>query len=255
MFKKNKKNILRQPKIYSAPKDRDSKPFPAYIKIIILILIVLSGLGYLILYSPVFKISTIDIIGFHTDESRTYLEKFKGTNIFYIDTKTISGDLNQQNPEFQNIRVSCGIPNILRVEFAERQPVVVWNSGGKLYLMDENAVAYKQVDAIPPDLISVIDNQSMDVNPPEQIASSNFINFIKDVKTKISSMDLEIKQYEINETIFQVDAILANNVKIIFDTTRSSTDQVDAVSTVYRDHKAEISKYMDVRVEGKVYYQ
>lgn len=254
-FNKKQKNILRIPKIYSAPKDQIKKPVPKFIKYIILFLVILAGLVYVLFFSSIFTAKNIVTEGRPSDETLTYLEQFKGRNIFMIQAKEIAGVVKEKNTQFKTVDVSLGIPSTLRIIFTERLPVVVWQTNGKSYLLDENAIAFKEVDTPNKDLITIVDNKNIEVNLPVQIASSNFIDFLKNVNSKIGQLDMKILKFEIGETTFQVDAITDKNIKIIFDTTRSVSDQMDAAQKAYKEKKDEIKQYMDVRVEGKVYYQ
>jgi len=254
-FRKKQKNILRVPKIYSAPKDQIKKPVPKIVKYIILILVILSGLVYVLFFSSIFTVKSINTEGNPSDETLTYLDQFKGKNIFMIRAKEIASVVKEKNTQFKTVDVSLGIPSTFRVIFEERLPVVVWQTNGKNYLLDENAIAFKQVDTPSQDLITIVDNKNIEVNPPVQIASSNFIDFLKSVNSKMGQLDMKIVKFEVGETTFQVDAVTDKNIKIIFDTTRSVTDQMDAAEKTYKEKKDEIKQYMDVRVEGKVYYQ
>lgn len=253
--KKRQKNILRQPKIYTAPVDREKKQMPSFFKKIIVVGVVLIGLIYLFLFSPVFKIRTINLMGQPSEDSLALLEKFKGDNIFRIHAGQLQTSLINDNPKFQNVSVSLGIPSTLRVIFTERNPEIVWQSGSQYYLVDEKDIAYQQVDAPPKDLILVVDNKNIPVNPPEQIANANFIDFLKTAKLKLSSeLNFAVTKFEISETTFQVTASTDKNIQVILDTTKSISDQIDAAKQTYNADKNGVKQYLDVRVPGKVYY-
>lgn len=254
-FNKKQKNILRIPKVYSAPKDQIKKPVPKFVKYFIFILAIIVGLAYVLFFSSVFTIKNIATEGSPSDETLTYLDQFKGRNIFMIRAKEIASVVEEKNTQFKTVDVSLGIPSTLRVIFTERLPVAVWQTNGKNYLLDENAIVFTQTDAVDKDLMIVVDNKNIEVKPPVQISSSNFIDFLKNVNSKIGQLGMKISKFEIGETTFQVDAMTDKNIKIIFDTTRSVSDQMDAAEKTYKEKKDEIKQYMDVRVEGKVYYQ
>ena len=246
---------FRQPKIYVPEAEKTKKPLPKFVKIIILTLILFVALIYLIFFSPVFKVKKIDLMGKPSEAGQTYLESFVGTNIFRLHPSAMSDELKILDPEFGDINVAAGIPNVIRVKFETRQAVSIWQTGTNFYLVDNNEIAYQKIDAKPDNLILVVDNKAVAITPPVQIASSNFVEFLKKVQVKIIDSGLEIDHYEINETTFQVDAVTKQGIKIIFDTTRPASDQMDALKTVYDAHKNEIKQYLDVRVQGKVYYQ
>lgn len=247
--------IQRQPKIYVPASEKVKKPVRKYVKIIIIIFIIAFFLAYLLFFSPIFKVKSLDIMGTPSEQSQVYLESFNGTNIFQLHPSAIKSELSILNPEFANIRVSVGIPSVIRVTFQERSPALVWQSGDNIYLVDDNVVAYKKILTKPDNIIFLVDLKAVGVVPPQQIASSNFAEFLKTVKAKMTDTGLEVDHFEINETTFQVDAVTKQGPRVIFDTTRSVTDQIDALAIVYKDHKDDIKQYVDVRVEGKVYFQ
>ena len=247
--------VVRPPKIYSPPKEERPFVLPRVFKIIIIIIIVFSALFYLFIFSPCFKIKTIEIIGSPPSEISLYLNQFKNSNIFLFNVRGMTEELKSKYPEFLDIEVSRGIPSTLRVRFEERSPKIIWQSNYKYYLVDENGLVFKVVENRPLDLPLVIDNKNLVISLPSQIATTNFVDFIINAKIKIKDYGLQINQFEINETIFQVDAQTDKNIKIIFDITRNLSDQLDAFGKVYSEHKDEIKEYLDLRVEGKVYYK
>jgi len=259
MFGKKEKNILKQPKIYSPPKEQKPFVFPRYLKIIIVVLISLAILIYLIFFSTIFKINNFQIIGNVSDDSNKKIENARGENIFFYNSKILEEDLKKDNPQFLNIKVSKGIPNLLRVKIEERSPQIIWKTDNKIFLVDEEGVAFKEIPTEESyTLPKVTDNKNINMIIPSQIATSNFIIFIKDLFNKVNgdpSYSIKIESFQINETIFQVDAITDKGIKMIFDTTRPLSDQLDAFSKVYKDHKDEIKEYIDLRVEGWVYYK
>lgn len=256
MFSKYKrKDILRQPKVYVPPKEQVPFALPKYLKWSIIILIIIIGLGYLLFFSPIFKIRHVEIIGNSSPAVAQLLNSFKSQNIFRLDSSKIQEDLEKNFPEYLEIKVSRGIPNILRTQFTARQAKIVWQSDSNYYLVDKDAYAFLKIDNPPANLIKTIDNKNIPVDLPGQIASNNFIDFLENSKTKLSALQITVDHFEVNETTFQVTAVTDNNIKIIFDVTRNITDQIDAFDKVYQEHKDEIKQYIDLRVEGKVYYQ
>ncbi len=255
MFGKKKKDLLRQPKIYSAPKEQLSTILPKIFKIVVIFFIVIFGLLYLFLFSPVFRIKNLELIGNFTNENQKFLDNFKGENIFLLKSKNIKEDLKKQNPQFLDIEVSRGIPSTLRIQFIERTPAIIWQTQNKFYLVDSDGFIFKEVGGDTNDLPKVLDNKNLEVKILDQIVTANFINFLIDVNLKIQNLGLKINQFQVNDTIFQVEGITDKGIKIIFDTTRQVSDQLDAFEKVYNEHKSEIKEYLDVRVEGWVYYK
>ncbi len=254
--KKIPKQIIRQPKIYSPPKEKEERKIPKIIKVLIFLVILVIALIYILLLSPLLQIKKIEIVGNLPSDNQDYLNQFKGQNLFFVKSGKISSTLQNKFPEFLNIEVLKGIPNILKVQIEEREVKIIWQSQSRYFFVDADGLAYKETnsDSIA-NLVQVVDNKNIEVIPPQQIATTNFTASILNLNAEIKTAGFEIKQFEVNDTIFQVSALTSAGFKIIFDTTRSLSDQVEAFSQVYRDHKDEIKEYVDIRVEGKVYYK
>lgn len=259
MFGKKEKNILKQPKIYSPPKEQRPFVFPRYLKVIIAILISIIAVVYLLFFSTIFKINNFDIIGNVSEDSNKNIENARGQNIFIYNSKELEDRLKKDNPQFLNIKVSKGIPNLLRIKIEERSPQIIWKTNDKVFLVDEEGIAFKEIPSEENyTLAQVTDNKNIAITIPSQVATSNFIIFIKDLLNKVNndqSYSVRIDSFQINETIFQVDAITDKGFKMIFDITRPLSDQLDAFLKVYKDHKDDIKEYIDLRVEGWVYYK
>lgn len=242
-----------QPKIFNNVQEK--KPFvvPKYLKIIFVGIVLFVLLIILVFFLPVFKVKNIEIIGSPSEKLKNEIENFKGQNIFEFDVSSAEQVLSQNNREFTSIKIYRGIPDTLRVRFFPREPNIIWQTYDKKYLIDKDGFLFDEViNSI--DLPIVYDEKNLDIAIGKQIASSNFVNFIKNVKNKLNEQGIEVKQFTISETTFQVKA-QTNDCYIIFDTIRPFSDQIDAFQIVYKEHKSEITEYIDVRVEGWVYYK
>lgn len=253
----NKRNLnLRNPKIYNPPKEKSDFVFPKYLKGLIVVAVLLGLIIASALYLPIFKIEHLEIVGAPNESAIEYLERNKGENIFLTNAKKLEKDLIIINPAFINIEVSKGLPGTLRISFEERSSKMIWRSSGKSYLLDSEGYAYREIPSDGSVLLpKVVDNKNLAVSVPSQIVTENFVTFVTNLNSGLGNIKLAVKQYEVDETTFQIAALLDSNIKIIFDTTRNLTDQIDAVNLVYFPHKAEIKQYLDVRVEGKAYFQ
>lgn len=249
------RDFLRQPKIYSAPKEQKKFVFPKFVKVLIWLSLLIIGLIYLIYFSSVFKIKSIQIVGEPKKESEQYLENYKNKNIFSLKTNQIKEKLATDNPEYLNVKILKGIPSTLRVIFETRIAKIIWVSSTNSYLVDANGIVFKKDDT-ETNLVKVLDKKRIVVEIPSQITTQNFISFVISAQDQVSNYnDFKVDHFEIDETTFQVDAITDKKIKIIFDTTRTLSDQIDAFKKAFEEKKSEITEYIDVRVEGVVYYK
>jgi cell division septal protein FtsQ len=259
MFKradKRERLNLTNPKTYNPPAEEKEFKFPKILIILFLFIVIAAILTFILVLSPVFKIQNIEVKGTLPDEAQTYLDGFKGQNIFLIKSSNIADALKTKYPEYLDVSVYKGIPNVLKITFDERDAVLVWQTGSQNYLVDDTGLAFKKLETLENNSLPVVvDAKNIVLTIPSQVVTENFIKFVTDAKVKIKDAGLTLKQFEINETFFQVDAVTDTGLKIKFDISRTLTDQMDAFNKVYGEHKADIKQYIDLRVPGKVYYQ
>jgi len=246
-------SYLRQPKVYNPPKEKLPLIWPKFIKLSIICFILVGGLIYFVGFSSFFKINAVEIKGTSSDEIKQITESYKTKNIFFTDFKPLEKDLILAKPEFFSVRVYRGIPNILRVEFAERKPKLIWSTQNRQYLVDENSILFKESTS-EGNLPLVKDLKNLPVTIPSQIASASFVTFLKSTQSELNNRKFEFDYFEVNETTFQVSAVLKNGIRIMFDTTRSLSYQLEALEKVYSDNKDKIKQYIDVRVDGWAYF-
>lgn len=259
MFKPQK-NILRQPKIFtpqdigyssqSAPNKKNSSKF---IKILIVFIIILGGLVYLFFYSPIFKIKNIIVEGAFLEGSG--FEGLMAKNILFINTADVKNEFSQKYPELNIVKIVRGLPDTLKIKLEEHQAKILWQTQDKNYLVDSSGVIFKEIEGVS-DLPQVKDNKDLAVVLNRPVVTTNFINFIAELNANFNQeTGLIIDRYAVNETIFQIDAVTVLGWKVIFDTTRKAQDQLSDLSRFLKDHQSEVKEYVDVRVEGRVYYK
>lgn len=247
---------LRNPKIYSPPKETKKRVIPKSIIILFLVIIIICALFITIFFSPLFKIKEIKIDGEIDQNTISYINQNINNNIFLFDTNKIKNEILKNNLQITDVNVYRGIPGTIKITLFERLPKLIWQTSGTKYLIDEKGIIYYKInpDEIY-DLTIITDNKNLSVALNSEVATINFIDFVFEINSKLKENAYDISEYQINETIFQIDAITKDNKKIIFDTTRSSSDQIDALILTAKEHKEEIKSYIDLRVEGKVYYE
>jgi cell division septal protein FtsQ len=248
------RNILRTPKVFQAPRDEERLILPKIIKILIIAVILFLGLVYLFLFSPVFQIKNIEIVGSPSDEVKKILDGLKGLNIFSFHAQTLEQNIIAKNQNYLSVRIDRGLPDTVRVKFQDREAKIVWQTRDQLYFVDKDAILFQKAEDSG-GLSIVKDLRNLEVTFPAQIATTNFVDFVRSAQTEIAQSNLIIQEFQIDETTFQLEALTDKGFKIIFNTLRPLSEQIDAFRTVYEKNKDQIKEYIDLRVEGWVYYK
>lgn len=226
---------------------------------VILSIILVSFLYWLFFYSPLFKVKNI-ILSQDIPQSLFFvLDEIKGENIFRLDVTQEREKLINVNPEIKEIKFVRGIPDTLKLQFEFRKKSVVWKSGDKFYLVDNEGIIFEEKDSTPEDekgVILINDLRSVPINLHTKILTNDFLDFIEELYLKLpEQIKITPTSLEIDETTFQVSVLTDQNFKIKMDTTRKLQPQVDALKLVLEQHRQEVSEYIDVRVKGWAYFK
>jgi cell division septal protein FtsQ len=256
LFKSNRKKLnLRQPKVFRAGEDHTKEPLPKFVKVLIFLLIILAILFYMFFLSPWMKIKNIEIIGSPSDKVMEQINELKGHNIFLFSSSKEERKLINEDKDYSNIKIYRGIPDIIKIVFYDRNPQIILETQGIKYLVDENGIIYKEDSGNYSGLPTVVDTNNLSIRLSSQIFTSSFLNFVKSANNGLAQAKIKVVDFEIAETTFQVSAITDNNIKIMFNTLIPLSSQMDAFNQVYGQNKNDIKQYIDLRVEGRVYYQ
>lgn len=245
---------LRNPKVYTTPFEKEKKTPPKILILSFLSLIVLGGLFYFLFYSSFFKLKNI-IIENPQPEINEVVQELKGKNIFLFNTREIKGKISQKLPDAENIQVARGLPDTLRIQFQKKGPRIIWQTQGKDYLVVSSGEIYREArEEI--DLPLVKDNNNIAITLGQKVASENFLDFTTELNALFNqATSFQITRFEVNETLFQLDAKTDQGWKVIFDTTRKASEQLADLMTFLKSHKSEATQYIDLRVKGRVYFQ
>jgi cell division septal protein FtsQ len=256
--------VERIPKIIVPTEEK--KPgfrFTAKTLYLILIIVAVILIAYGLFFSSFFKVENIDLKGANLVDG----EKVKKVvmfalneepNIFLYNGSNIAAKIKDNFPLISEVSIQKGIPDTIRIIIIERQPVIVWQTADKKYLVDKDGYAYLEADANnSKDLPVIIDSQNIPVKLSSRIASRNFLDFVRQMIEKFSPRtNLKAKELRINETTFDLTIVTTDGYSVFFDTTRDAEIELDDLRRVLTHlNGSKPKEYIDLRVEGWAYYK
>lgn len=250
---KNRLKSTNKPYISTA-KYKSVIYLPIGLKKMILIGLALAIFSWIFLFSPWFRVDKIEILGQVSPETVNIIKQFYGKNIFLLADRVGERALIEKEPGLKRLKIVRGLPNMIRIQVVERTSIANWRSGETWYKVDDDGVVFK-IDP-EPNQIKITDDQNLPIKIGQKIAGREFFDFAEAVaKTLPTVVDLQYQTGHVGETTFNLKVKTDRGVEIFFDTTVSLDRQLDALQRVWNQKRDEIKQFIDVRIEGYVYYQ
>lgn len=226
-------------------------PFLPYIKTAFYVCILLA-VFYFLVFSQVFSIKNVEIEGAKSVEMSDYINKnLLGKNIIVLAPGKFLSSLTEEYPIIEEANIVRGLPSTVRVSVTERKQLLIWCSL-KCFEIDTKGVAYQETER-PKDKIFLTDKSNIEISSGQQVASENFIDFYLKAADQLDQMELNPTESYIEDTTFKLIFKTKDGWNVIFDTSESLDNQIEALKQVLEKNRSDIKEYVDVRVEGVAY--
>jgi len=239
----------------------------------LLIISILAGLIYLFFYSPIFNITKIEITGLQNIPRDVLEEKiikwqlsqrrfliFKQDNLFLFSKSWLRKNIENKYA-LDELKVSKKLFHTLKVNVKEKLPKLIWITNSQYYYLETNGIvsAVADKEKLIQNLPSVFDAGNNDITVGEVVISDKIVDFIDKLNDKIKQeTKIIITNYVFPERkSTQVNAITNEGWAIYFEANNDLDSQVinlnEGLAKKIKDTKN--LEYIDLRVEGRVYYK
>jgi len=256
---------------------RNQKKKSKIFLIIFLVLILLGGLSYLIVYSPVFKIKQIKISGverFNESQIIFQLKNFvinqSGFNKFLGSDNILSWmngmvGLEQKYPIFENLAIKKSLlKRTIEITVKERERFGAWCMGSvasstpQCFWFDKNGLVFDEAPYTEGFLINKVNDLSGRIlKTGDLVLPDNlFQNFIKIYsvldKVGLKTNNLLLENIELQEMILEASG---SYPKIYFSLRNDPNFSISGLNSLKQDPGLAKLLYIDLRTENRVYYK
>ncbi len=251
-------------------------------------LLLLAGIFYAVVYSPLFKITRINT-DTDTEElksffnSRSKLAKFLGANNILVWNNNV-GDFLKQNPQIINLSVEKNYFNRgIKINFQKRERFGIWclqaltntdltqtnaeNSQYKsvfsprefvCWWFDRNGVAFEHAPKTEGEMIYKVDDFSgrQLIIGDKVIKEDLFANLLK-IFNVLEQSDLNVRTLQIKDLSLQettIEPVNALMPKIYFSLRFDPVFSMPAIQAI-KEYGLNKIEYVDFRVENRAYYK
>ena len=202
--------------------------------------LIISGIyfGKWFIQTDYFKIREIPVTGDNALLKRdivSKLEKLKGENIVYIDTKKLE-KMIKEDARVKSVTIQKIFPSKLKINIEERKLYVYADNGSDKFLADSDLNLFGYMNEVKLQGIPTVTYKNEESKKDMKIILSKIKN--KDFYAMISEIRQSEKNYEI---------LLTNNVKIITDTLVTEKKYNDAYKLYEKIKKERPVTSMDLR--------
>jgi len=254
VLRRNKPNqFSRRPEIIDRTEKRQSHNAVNLRPLKYIYYFILAGaIVYVVFFSSIFKIKTVETEGVKSVEIADYINiSLTGRNILFFMPGKYLGELSKKFPVLSEARIVRGLPSTIKIVLSERKQVLVWCSTSCVEV-DSFGFAYQEVPR-PTDKIVLDDKTGVPVKVGDRVVSTQFISFYLSTLEELDKMNIKIIETRVDETTFKVNFKTSENWEIIIDSSESQKNQLSALKQVLETNRADVKEYVDVRVPGTVF--
>lgn len=251
-------------------KAKSQKPTSSYKKIFktVLYSTIFLLLVYALTASPLLRVKKIQVTGLQTLTEANIHEQVQAIvdsslmnqNMLLISTEQINKQLKANNYQVAKAEVTRIPFNTIKVTITEQKPSILWKSNGELSILTEDGRAYagEPNDELKANLPTVLDAANLPAKAGEKVVSESFLKFVNTINTSLPTQGVKVIQYEVQETTTELFVVTQDGYKLRFDTSRPAQEQITDLVTVLDQLKKQGKKpaeYIDLRINGKVFYK
>ncbi len=180
-------------------------------------------------------------------------------NLTIIDTRALRRELLTSQTQLGDVAIDRRWPTGLKVSVTERQPNLIWQTGGQSYLLDDQGFIILPLADRKLKLVAVEDTTNLPVKLGARVVPPSFVGFCLDLIGLVPKQTgLSITGLQLPETTTEVDIVTSGGYLVKFDTTRSASGEVGDLVRVLAQLKLQNQKpsqYIDLRIENRAYYK
>lgn len=224
-----------------------------------------------ILILLVFRIKDIRIItNIKTNDSsltdkilNSYFQKvsFREKNVLFYDKEKLIQSLDEYYPDIRQIDgVNRNLLNTIVIKIKQQDVGITWQSRGAVFQVDINGYIVSN-NNINNKNVNVIDQANLEVKVGDRVVTQDFITFVNDINNSFQNSHLTVDNFSVPISVQELNVGFKNNDKSVvvkFNTERNYQRQFELLERTLAYSKANntnINEYIDLRVDGKVFYK
>ena len=240
----------------------------------VIIFAIIAGAFYLIFFSSVFMIESVTIKGLEdipTDSVTSEIERHKerkiwgfipvGKNILFLDQQSLKNDLLNKYDNLRDVSIDRNNLGSLIMNFTERDPTGVWcfenyiTSNDKCKYFDESMSLWGEVrKSTGFALLTILDEKQFDEQAIDKEYFNAILLTIKSLRDIVNIKNVTIPKNTVSDIRFSSNG----GYDLIFSLDSNIVRQIEVLKIFLNNKKDDTNfkpQYVDLRIDGRVYYK
>lgn len=225
---------------------------------------------YGVLYSPIFAIRKIEIVGGNTASQESirqialsWMNKrtlpFVQWNLFTLSKHQLQNKITD-HWSLNTLTIAKHLPGTLKISISEKKPIILYESGDLRFTIDEAGTVVSIVEpGILQELPCIIDESGVPPKVGDTLFTTSILDFTRSFPNSFIAVTGEQVDHWVRpaENVALLYAVSSSGWKVFFDTQKDLTQQQDNFTRVWKEQftVSPPREYIDLRILDRVYYK
>jgi cell division septal protein FtsQ len=177
-----------------------------------------------------------------------------------VSSGEIAHAVEQVSPAIKEVEVRKELPNVLKINITEREPLAIWSAAGRFFFIDERGIAYDEIvrsESRDVSLPVIVDERHRETVQNDRVITEQALGFVRETYEGLTRLAGVGVNFYIAPSRLAPDLILVTSEgwKVLFDATQPASTQVTTLSEVLKEQVKDRKnlEYIDLRVSGRVF--
>lgn len=237
-------------------------------------IVTLAGIIYFLFFAGIFDVKSVNMDvpeGLRANLNAEVENWLNGgfwvinrrSNIFLASATELAAQLKRQFPKLELVSISKDFPHGLILSATERKPVGIWCQTVRdtCFYFDKNGIAFSETQPSSGFLITkVTDKKQREIKFGSEVISSDWFERIISVRGLLDKIDVSVSEFVIPADSFdEFHAKTAEGWKIMFSIQTDTEKQISALAIFLKEKikpdQRSALQYIDLRIQGRIYYK
>lgn len=203
---------------------------------------------------------------YQTEADKLFGQSLGNQNKLTLDASGISAKLKAMFPELSDVSVTFPLLGSQPVVYLQpSEPTFVLSANGESYVLDSSGRVLANAKSVTAQKIAmlpvVIDQSGLQPNVGSTVLPTTEVSFIQTVLAQLQAKNIKVRQIVLPAAAFEADIYISGKpyfVKFNMQDTNGALQQAGSFIAVYQylaTKNITPSQYIDVRIDGRVYYK